>query len=165
MGRSLSYVKKIKESVSTLKQLEKSQKEILFRDRVRFIRLLKSGAAKTQRAASEEIGVSERQGQRNWSLYQKKGMKGLLQPLSKGGRHSKLEEDQLEKLKEDLLEKEVQFLHEAVSYVKEKYKKDYTVPGMHFVFKRLGIKKTTGRPSNVRQDKEQLKAFKKKSRR
>ena len=163
MGKPLSYDKKIKENVSSLKRLEKSQKEILFRDRVRFIRLLKSGVAKTQRAASEAIGISERQGQRNWSLYQKKGMKGLLQPLNKGGGQAKLEETQLEKLKEALLKKEVEFLQEAVSHVKEKYKKHYTVAGMHFVFKRLGIKKKTGRPSNIRQDKKELKAFKKNS--
>jgi len=125
--------------------------------------VLKTGEAKTQKEASELIGVSQRQGQRNWSLYQKKGMKGLLKPLNKGGGQAKLEDSDLEELKKDVLENEVQFLHEAVSHVKEKYDKEYTIAGMHFVFKRLGIKKKTGRPSNIRQNKEELKAFKKKS--
>lgn len=165
MGKSLSYGKKIKESVERLKKLEKDQKEILYRERVRFIRVLKTGEAKTQKEASNIIGVSERQGQRNWSLYQKEGMKGLLAAVNKGGGQAKLEDIQLEELKKDVLEKDVQFLHEAVTHVKEKYNKEYTVAGMHFVFKRLGIKKKTGRPSNIRQNKEELKAFKKNSHR
>lgn len=163
MGRSLSYNKQIKETIKTLKDLEKVQKELLYRDRVRYIRVLKTGEAKTQKEASALIGVSERQGQRNWSLYQKKGLKGLLAVLNKGGGQSKLGVKELEELKKDVLEKDVQFLHEAVTHVKEKYDKEYTVAGMHFVFKRLGIKKKTGRPSNIRQNKEELKAFKKNS--
>jgi len=51
MGRTLSYSKKIKENTTALKKLEKAQKEILFRERVRFIRVLKTGEAKTQKEA------------------------------------------------------------------------------------------------------------------
>ena len=43
MSRRLSYPKEIKESVEELRQTERHQTKALFRDRVRYIRLLKSG--------------------------------------------------------------------------------------------------------------------------
>lgn len=161
MGKRLSYSEAIKEKVETLKKEERCQTDSLLRDRVRFIRLLKEGSALTQKEASEQIGISERQGQRNWRQYKEQGLEGLIQAPQTGGGQSKLKESEFEELKKDLLEKEIQFLHEAVSHVKEKYQKDYSVPGMHYVFKRLEIKKKTGRPVNIRQDKEKLEEFKK----
>jgi len=165
MGKPLSYKERIKESTIDLKKIEKEQTESTLRDRVRFLRLLKSGEAKTQKEASEKLGISERQGQRNWSKYKKIGLSGLIKPWNKGGGQIKLEEEKYEELKKDLLEKEIQFLHEAVEHVEEKYGKKYSVSGMHFVFKRIGIKKKTGRPVNIRQDKTKLKQFKKNSHR
>ena len=163
MGKRLSYQKKIKESESHLKKIERSQTNSVLRDRVRFLRLLKMGSAKTQKEASQQIGISERQGQRNWHLYTQQGIAGMIKPPRKGSGQTKLKESEFEELKKDVLEKEIQFLHEAVNHVKEKYKQDYTVAGMHFVFKRLEIKKKTGRPVNIRQDKEELENFKKTS--
>ena len=163
MGKRLSYQETIKEIIEELSKIEKRQTDSMLRDRVRFIRLLKKGAAKTQKAASELIGISQRQGQRNWRLYKEQGLKGLIKPPQTGGGQTKLKESEFEELKKDLLEKEVQFLHEAVSHVKEKYKQEYSIPGMHFVFKRLEIKKKTGRPINIGQDKNELDKFKKTS--
>lgn len=161
MGKSLEYQKVIKENSLNLKKIEKEQTESTLRDRVRFLRLLKSGEAKTQKEASKKLGISERQGQRNWRLYKKSGLLGLIKPWDKGGGQTKLEETKYEELKKDLIEKEIQFLHEAVEHVAEKYGKKYSVSGMHFVFKRLKIKKKTGRPVNIRQDKNKLEEFKK----
>jgi transposase len=165
MGKRISYSRAIKESTEELIKIEKRQSSSLLRDRVRFIRLLKSERASTQKEASAQLGISQRQGQRNWRLYKEQGVKGLVKPPQRGGGQTKLKESEFEELKKDLLEKEVQFLHEAVSHVKDKYKQDYTIPGMHFVFKRLEIKKKTGRPVNVKQDKDQLEQFKKTSNR
>lgn len=49
----------------------------LVRDRVRFIRLLKSGEAFTQSTAGQVIGLCERQSQRLWRIYQQEGLAGL----------------------------------------------------------------------------------------
>ena len=165
MGKRLIYQKAIKETTSRLKKIEKEQRESTLRDRVRFLRLLKSGEVKTQKEASEKIGISERQGQRNWEKYKKLGLSGLITPWNKGGGQRKLEEEKYEELKKDLIEKEIQFLHEAIEHVEEKYGKKYSLSGMHFVFKRIGIKKKTGRPVNIRQDKTKLEEFKKNSHR
>lgn len=163
MGARISYQETIKESTSELRKLEKLQTDSVLRDRVRFIHVLKKGAAKTQKEAAAQIGVGQRQGQRNWRLYKEQGLKGLIKPPQKGGGQTKLKESEFEELEKYLLEKEVQFLHEAVRHVKHKYKQDYSIPGMHFVFKRLEIKKKTGRPVNIKQDKNQLEEFKKTS--
>ncbi len=163
MGKRLNYSVLIKESLTELQKLEKSQSDALFRDRVRYIRLLKSGEVKTQKEASNLIGISSRQGQRNWRLYKEQGLAGMLRPLERNGAPTKLREEQYEELDERLQADDIQFLHEAVAHVKEKYDTDYTVSGMHYVFKRLKIKKKTGRPVNIRQDKEGLEEFKKTS--
>lgn len=161
MGRRLNYKEEIKESVVELEVLEKSQHLALYRDRVRYIRYLKSGISMSQKAASESLGISDRQGQRNWRLYKTLGLKGLLAPLNRPGAPSKLKQEELEELEDRLKEGDVQFLHETATYIKKEYGQDYTVSGIHYVFKRLGIKKKTGRPTNIRQDKEGLESFKK----
>ena len=99
MGKRLSYVEKIKESVAEIKKIEKRQTDSILRDRVKFIRFLKHGEAKTQKEASDLIGVRERQGQLKWRLYKDEGLLGMINPIYKGGRHTKLKEGELEELK------------------------------------------------------------------
>lgn len=160
MGKSLNYPSLIKESAETLESLLKSQSESLQRDRLRYLLVLKRGDCKTQGCASAHINVSTRQGQRNWSLYMKKGLKGLLD-VPVGGAPCKLEESEQLELKKRLEDDDIQFLHEVAAYIKKEYKKSYTPSGIHYLFKRLKVKKKTGRPVNIRQDKKELEEFKK----
>jgi len=161
MGKRLSYSSEIRESAEELLCLERSQRLSLLRDRVRYIRLLKTGSALTQKAASEAIGLKIRQGQRNWQMYRSGGMDKLLSLPFRPGRPSKLSSKEEQEFKSRLKEDDIQFLHEAVSHVKDKYGQDFSVVGMHYLFKRLKVKKKTGRPVNIRQDKEGLEEFKK----
>ncbi|MEM6831900.1 MAG: winged helix-turn-helix domain-containing protein [Bacteroidota bacterium] len=163
MGKRLNYTEQIKESEDALQELERQQSEAIFRDRIRYIRYLKSGLVTTQKAASQAIGLSLRQGQRNWRIYREQGIEGLLRPIEHPGAPTKLNTAEFEELEKRLEGDDIQFLHEAVSHVKEKYGKEYTLSGMHYVFKRIKVKKKTGRPVNIRQDKEGLEAFKKTS--
>ena len=163
MGKRLEYSTEIKESVEDLQKLEEGQSLVLFRDRLRYIRLLKSGEVKTQKEASESIGISERQGQRNWRLYRQEGLIGLLRKPERPGAPTKLTAKEFEELDKRLENDDIQFLHEAVAHVKEQYQEEYTISGMHYVFKRLKVKKKTGRPVNIRQDKEGGEDFKKTS--
>ena len=160
MGRRLSYPEEIKESVEELRQIEKRQKKALFRDRVRYIRLLKSGEAQSQKAASSCIGGKVRQGQRNWRMYREGGMEGLLRP-PRPGRPPKLKPHEEKELKVRLKGGGIQFLHGAVAHVKGQYKQDFSLVGMHYLFKRMKVKKKTGRPVNIRQDKDGPEGFKK----
>lgn len=161
MGKRISYSELIRESEEELVRLERNQTAALLRDRVRYIRLLKTGESLTQKSASEAIGLKIRQGQRNWQMYRSGGMDKLLCPPFRPGRPSKLSSEEEQALKSRLKEDDIQFLHEAVSHVKEKYGQDFSVVGMHYLFKRLQVKKKTGRPVNIRQDKIGLEEFKK----
>lgn len=76
--RRINYLEEIKESVGELLNLEKEQKQARFGDRVRFIRYLKAGQAKTQPEAGAMIGLQRRQSQHLWQQYAKQGLAALL---------------------------------------------------------------------------------------
>jgi hypothetical protein len=73
----MNYASKIQESIDYLLEQERKSTLALLRDRARFIRLLKSGEAKTQSAAGQVIGLCVRQSQRQWRIYQQEGLSGL----------------------------------------------------------------------------------------
>lgn len=73
----MNYDIKIQKSINYLLEQERKSTLALFRDRVRFIPLLKSGEAFTQSAAGQVIGLCERQSQRLWRIYQQEGLAGL----------------------------------------------------------------------------------------
>jgi hypothetical protein len=80
----MKYETKIVESIEYLVEQERKSTLAQIRDRVRFIRLLKSGEAKTQSAAGQLIGLCERQSQRLWRIYQQEGLAGLQKKPSWG---------------------------------------------------------------------------------
>jgi transposase len=158
----MDYAKLIKEKVEALLEVEQQQKQALLRDRVRFIRLLKAGVAKSQRLAGEQIGLKERQSQRLWYSYRNKGMQGLLSyPYQ--GTFSKLSTTQVSRLRSYLKTDSVDTLKQAQAYLQEAFGVDYTIAGVSLLFKRLKIKLKTGRPTNIRQDQAEKEAFKKTS--
>ena len=108
MGTRLDYSTLIKEAVSELQKLERRQTEVLFRDRIRYLRVLKSGEAKTQKEASDLIGISGRQGQRNWRLYREEGLLGMLRPIERPGAPTKLKEEEYEELDKRLESDDIQ---------------------------------------------------------
>ena len=158
----MDYPSLIIESLEELAILEKSQSRALLRDRLRFIRLLKSGQASSQRQAGQLIGLQERQSQRLWQLYRQQGLKGLMSyPYQ--GTFGKLSSDQLSRLRTYLKGDSVQTLADAQRYLQESCSVHYTISGISLLFKRLKIKLKTGRPTNVRQVEADLVAFKKTS--
>ena len=164
MGKSLNYPLLIKEEEEELLLLLRKESFGINRDRLRFLLSLKNGSSKSQSAAAELIGLGGRQGQNIWRKYREGGVEGLLERIS-GAAPCKLTREQLLELEERLKDDDIQFLHESVSYIKKKYGESYTESGIHYMFKRLKIKKKTGRPVNIRQDTEGLGDFKKTSER
>lgn len=161
MGAKLHYREEIQESVAVLEELEGKQQLVLFRDRISFLRSLKSGQATTQKEACATLSIDIRQAQRVWSLYKSKGIAGLLEKPSRPGAPCKLSEEEVAALEKRLQDDDIQFLHEAVRHVEETYNKDYSLSGIHYLFKRMKVKKKTGRPVNIKQDKEAVESFKK----
>jgi transposase len=160
MGNRINYKEEIKENVETLKGLIRKESNAINRDRLRFLLSLKEGSCKSQSSASKLIGLGLRQGQNNWRKYRNGGLKELL-AIVRGSAPCKLSAGQLEELTERLKKDDIQFLHEGVKLIEEQYGQTYTKPGVHYLFKRLKIKKKTGRPVNIRQDKEGMESFKK----
>ncbi len=72
----MNYSEIISETESALQELENAQKLVQFQKRVRFLRLLKSGEAATQKQAGEIVGWKLRQAQQIWQLYRGQGVAG-----------------------------------------------------------------------------------------
>ena len=152
----------IKESIEELKDLERSMSKGLVRDRVRFIRLLKEESSFNIPAAAEKAGGYKKSwGYNLWKLYEQKGIVGVSAYPFKGTRPRLSKEDE-QKLRAVLREDKISTLHQTAAWIKETTGVSYCDSAVWFVFKRLGIKKKTGRPQNVRKDIEGAEAFKKK---
>lgn len=158
--RCLDYRKAIKESEKQLFSLERCQTKALLRDRVRFVRLLKSGVCISQAQAGKAIGLGLRASEKLWHKYREEGLQGLLTYPYQGTK-GKLTEEQTRRLERELLNDQIQSLEQACGYVEQQFGVHYTTPGMFYVFRRLGVKKKTGRPVYYNKDDRGERRFKK----
>lgn len=158
----MDYQVEISESGDYLRNLERTTKDLKARDRVRFIRLLKIGKATTQEQAGALIGVQVRQSQRLWKQYREEGVGKLCQSNYVGGK-AKLSRAEQHQLSERLRCDDIKSLEQARGWLKQEYSVDYTIGGVSALFARMKVKLKTGRPSNVKQDKEQMEEFAKKN--
>ena len=158
--RCLDYRKAIKESEAQLRELERGQSKALLRDRMRFLRLLKSGECTSQAAAGRQVGLKLRASEKLWSKYCTEGLRGLLAYPYKGSK-GKLSEEQEQFLQEALRTTQIQSLQQGCQYVAETFEVSYTPSGIRYVFQRLKVKKKTARPSHVHKDEAGEKRFKK----
>jgi transposase len=158
----MKYESKIIESIEYLIEQERKSTLALIRDRVRFIRLLKSGEARTQSAAGQAIGLCERQSQRLWRVYQQEGLAGL-QKKPAWGYWGKLSSVQIGQLRQFLMDDQAETLADIQTYLQNNLGVNYTIGGISDLCKRLKIKLKTGRPVNVRQQPGAVEEFKKNS--
>ncbi len=158
----MDYQVRISESGDYLRNLERATKDLKARDRVRFIRLLKIGQAMTQKQAGALIGLKVRQSQRLWKQYREEGLSKLCQN-NYVGRKAKLSRAAQEQLRERLRFDDIGTLEQARVCLKEEFAVDYTVGGVSCLFQRMKVKLKTGRPSNVKQETEQMEEFAKKN--
>ena len=75
----MDYSSRITQSADELRQFETQQKLARRQDRIRFLRLLKEGTARSQQQAGQTIGLALRQSQRIWKTYLQTGIEGLIQ--------------------------------------------------------------------------------------
>jgi transposase len=160
-NRCLDYRKAIKQTEEQLWELERHQTQGLLRDRMRFLRLLKSGACSSQAKAGQHIGVKRRASEKLWHKYHSEGIEGLLIYPYKGS-SGKLTQAQVQQLEQELCKDQMQDLQQVCDYVEKKFKVHYTTRGMAYVFERLKVKKKTGRPLYHHKDFKGEKKFKKK---
>lgn len=156
----MKYADKIHEDIDFLQKAEKSQSNAINRDRIRFLRLLKTGQATTQVAAGEAIGLCQRHAQRLWQTYRQGGFQAL---MVKPTRHSlgKLSSAQMSHLRDFLFDNQAQQLEDIRAYLAGSLGVEYTIGGVSALCKRLNIKQKMGRPVNVRQKPGVVAFFKK----
>lgn len=159
-NRCLDYSKAIKESEAQLLNLERHQSKALLRDRMRFLRLLKSGECPSQGKAGSRIGLSLRGSEKLWKKYCTEDIGGLL-AYPYQGTQGKLSEAQLRMLDKELSKDQTQTLQQACAYVEKHFGVQYTPSGMLYVFERLKVKKGPGRPVHQHKDQKGERRFKK----
>lgn len=160
--RCLDYSKEIGEGVATLQAMYRKQSRSLARRRLRFLLLLKSGECASQALAGAKIGIKARAAEKLWALYRNKGIVGLLEkPHS--GQPPKLTDKAKAVLQKQLDGNHLQTLRDACAFVLKQQGIMISQSAMHHYFKAQGIKKKTGRPTNVHKDVVGEEAFKKKS--
>ena len=160
--RKVNYQEQIRESEEELLTLERKQTKGIVRRRVRFLRLLKTGECTTQAQAGCRIAVNGRQSQQLWKKYRDEGLKNFLSyPFQ--GHSERLNEQQKQALDKKLREDKLQSLKEGQQYLQQQEKLHFSLSGVHYLFKRLKVKKKTGRPVHQGRDEEGAEAFKKKA--
>jgi transposase len=147
----MNYTEIIGETESQLQELENAQKLVQFQKRVRFLRLLKSGEAATQKQAGEIVGWKLRQSQQIWQLYRGQGLAGVWRKPERW-HFGKLTSLQLAHLQRYLAEFGADSLSEAKALIEQMYGVRYTDSGVCVLFQRLRIKLKTARPSNTKKD-------------
>jgi len=157
----MKYAQLIVETEAELKNTENKQRLVQFQKRIRFLWLLKTEAATTQREAGEMVGWKLRQSQKIWQLYREGGLKSVLRKNT-GWQSGKLSADQRGRLNEQLAaSKGAESLAAVKSYIESEFGVCYSIGGVSGLCQRLKIKLKTARPSNMKKDKEQVAAYKK----
>jgi len=157
----MKHADKISESLEELAQLSNPQKLTVRRDRIGLLIALKNGHSQGQ--AGAQIGIKLRQSQKLWRLYRSGGLAALLVENRKT-HFGKLSCAQISRLRSFLQTDQADTLRSVQGWLASNEQVHYSLGGISLLFKRLKIKLKTGRPSNVRQDKQGMKAFKKTSR-
>ncbi len=156
----MNYAEIITEEIEELQQLLKQQKAARYEKRVRFLYLLKTASAKTQKAAGEQVGWKLRQAQKIWQQYRDAGLAAILESPRKDSLGN-LSSQEIARLLRYLSEFGFSSLEEAQSYIAKSFGTSYTIGGVSWLFKRLQVKLKTARPVNVRKDERRVEAYKK----
>jgi transposase len=159
--RVLNYAEVICESKEELADLLKKARQPLIRRRLRFLLLLKQNKGMSQAVAGKKLGVLPRGAEEMWKLYKQHGM-GKYTDYPFKGKKPKLNEAGKEWLLQKAGREQLTTLKATAHLLKEEQQTQYSLSGVHYIFKSLGIKKKTGRPSHIRKDEGSVETFKKK---
>lgn len=159
----MNYAELIVESEAELTELENKQKLVQFQKRLGFLRLLKSGEAKTQAKAGIMVGWRLRQSQKIWHLYRTGGTSLVLQKNARW-QTGKLTNQQRRQLSEQLAAiGGAASLAQVQNHIAETFGAHYTIGGVSGLCQRLHIKLKTARPVNVKKDEARAAEYKKTS--
>lgn len=158
----MNYAEIITETAEELERVEKKQKLVQFQNRMRFLLLLKSGAARTQAESGAAVGWKVRQSQKIWRLYSAGGRAAVLRKPQRWG-FGKLSSHEIARLQNYTAQFGADSLTEVRDYIERACGVSYTLGGVSALCGRLKIKLKTARPSNAKKDVVKVEAYKKTS--
>src|SRR5215216_5115395 len=158
------YPQVIQEDPHELEKLEKHHRYTHLFQRVRMLRLLKSGECSNLGEAAEALGYSWRQCQRWFASYREGGLDELLvSRVHERGPKELVTDEAFEELEEAMKKGEITTIAQAHRFLWKRgvhYAHPESVGGL---LRRRKVKLKTGRPRHEKADTEEQEAFKKSS--
>jgi transposase len=160
----IKYPKAIQESEEDLTRLEQRLRGQKAADRVRVLRLLKSGAVKSLKDCAPLVGYSVSQLIRWWECYRAEGLAGVLKQQKPVGKPSRLTPEAWEGLMAAMRAGHIATMQDARTYLEREWGIRYqNGKSLWWLFKKHRVKWKTGRRRHQKADAEQQAAFKKTS--
>ena len=160
----IKYPQAIQESEEELTRLEQSLRGQKPADRVRVLRLLKSGAVKSLKDCAPLVGYSVTQLTRWWECYRAEGLAGVLKQHKPVGKTSKLSAEAWAGLMQAMRAGHIATMQEARDYLEREWGIRYkNGKSLWWLFKKHRVKWKTGRRRHKKANAEQQAAFKKTS--
>ena len=160
----ITYPKAIQESEEDLKQLEQQLRGQKAADRVRMLRLLKSGTVKSLKDCAPLVGYSLVQVTRWWERYRAKGLASFLESYKPTGQRSRLTAGAWAGLLAQMRAGHMATMQDARDYLEREWSISYkNGKSLWWLFKKHRVKWKTGRRRHKKANAEQQAAFKKTS--
>jgi transposase len=157
----IDYGVRIAETADELRARERAVRGQRTADRVKLLRLLKSGAARSVRQAAAMLGYSERQAQRWWASYARGGLPAVLEVGRPGGSRERITPEAWADLSAHMRAGAIGRLKDAQAYLQKYWGISYCLDGISKLFIRRKAKLKTGRPRHREADAAAQAAFKK----
>jgi transposase len=158
----IKYPKAIQESEEELTRLEQRLRGQKTGDRVRMLRLLKSGAVKSLKDCAPLVGYSVSQLTRWWERYRAEGLAGVLKRQKPAGKASRLTPEAWAGLLQAMRAGHIATMQEARNYLEREWGISYkNGKSLWWLFKKQRVKWKTGRRRHQKANAEQQAAFKK----
>lgn len=154
------YPQVITEDEPTLRRVEREVRGRPTAVRVRALRLLKSGVARSLGACADLVGHSPRQVARWWHLYRQDGLDGLLRAPTYPGRTPRLTPEALADLKTVMATGQIATLKDVQAYLADRHGIVYpSLNGIWAQLRKHKIKLKTGRRPHALADPAAQEAF------
>ncbi len=160
----IKYPQAIQESEEDLTRFEQRLRGQKAADRVRMLRLLKSGAVNSLKDCAPLVGYSVGQLTRWWECYRAEGLARMLKQHKPVGKHSKLSAEAWEGLMQAMRAGHIATMQDARDYLEREWGIRYkNGKSLWWLFKKHRVKWKTGRRRHQKAKAEQQTAFKKTS--
>jgi len=160
----ITYPQVIQESEEELTRREQSLRGQKAADRVRMLRLLKSGTVKSLKECAPLVGYSVIQLTRWWERYRAAGLAGMLKQQKPAGKASRLTPEAWAGLLQAMRVGHITTMQDARNYLEREWGISYkNGKSLWWLFKKHRVKWKTGRRRHKKANAEQQAAFKKTS--